>query len=130
MTRTTDTSLSMPDRIKMLRDTAPDLLVSIHFNSSSVDTVKGTSTFYRHIGFRPLTQTILKRMMELGLSEFGNVGSFNFALSGPTDYPNCLVEVAFLSNRSDEKFILSKKSPANVAKKVRHGIQDWLQEAR
>ena len=68
--------------------------------------------------------------MELGLAEFGNVGSFNFALSGPTDYPNCLVEVAFLSNLSDEKFILSKKSPANVAKKIRHGIQDWLQEAR
>ena len=130
MTRTADTSLSMPERIKMLRDTAPDLLVSIHFNSSSVDTVRGTSTFYRHIGFRPLTQTILKRMMELGLSEFGNVGSFNFALSGPTDYPNCLVEVAFLSNRSDEKFILSKKSPVNVAKKIRMGIQDWLQEAR
>lgn len=130
MTRTTDTSMSMPERIKMLRDTAPDLLVSIHFNSSSVDTVKGTSTFYRHIGFRPLTQTILKRMMELGLAEFGNVGSFNFALSGPTDYPNCLVEVAFLSNRSDEKFILSKKSPSNVARKIRLGIQDWLQEAR
>ncbi len=130
MTRTTDTSLSMPERIRMLRDTAPDLLISVHFNSSSVDTVKGTSTFYRHIGFRPLTQTILKRMMELGLAEFGNVGSFNFALSGPTDYPNCLVEVAFLSNLSDEKFILSKKSPANVAKKIRHGIQDWLQEAR
>lgn len=68
--------------------------------------------------------------MELGLSEFGNVGSFNFALSGPTDYPNCLVEVAFLSNRFDEKFILSKKSAANVAKKIRMGIQDWLQEAR
>ena len=69
-------------------------------------------------------------MMELGLAEFGNVGSFNFALSGPTDYPNSLVEVAFLSNRSDEKFILSKKSPDHVAKKIRLGIQDWLQEAR
>lgn len=129
MTRVIDTSLTMPERISMLRDTAPDLLISVHFNSSSVDTVRGTSTFYRYIGFRPLTQTILKRMMELGLSEFGNVGSFNFALSGPTDYPNCLVEVAFLSNLSDEKFILSKKSPANVAKKIRLGIQDWLQEA-
>ena len=66
-------------------------------------------------------------MKELGLNEFGNVGSFNFALSGPTDYPNALVEVAFLSNRNDEKFILSKKSPANVAKKIRQGIKDWLE---
>lgn len=126
MTRVTDTSLSMPERIMMLRDTMPDLLISIHFNSSSVDTVKGTSTFYRHIGFRPLTQTILKRMTAVGLDEFGNVGSFNFALSGPTEYPNCLVEVAFLSNRKDEQFILNKTSPAKVAKAIRMGIADWL----
>lgn len=126
MTREKDTSLSMPERIMMLRDTMPDILISIHFNSSSVDTVKGTSTFYRHIGFRPLTQSILKRMSELGLDEFGNVGSFNFALSGPTEYPNCLVEVAFLSNRKDEQFILNKTSPAKVAKAIRLGIADWL----
>jgi N-acetylmuramoyl-L-alanine amidase len=128
MTRMTDTSLSMPERIMMLRDMMPDLLISIHFNSSSVDTVKGTSTFYRHIGFRPLTQTILKRMTAVGLDEFGNVGSFNFALSGPTEYPNCLVEVAFLSNRKDEQFILSKTSPAKVAKAIRMGIADWLKQ--
>jgi N-acetylmuramoyl-L-alanine amidase len=126
MTREKDTSLSMPERIMMLRDTMPDLLISIHFNSSSVDTVKGTSTFYRHIGFRPLTQSILKRMTALGLDEFGNVGSFNFALSGPTEYPNCLVEVAFLSNRNDEQFILNKTSAAKVARAIRLGIADWL----
>jgi N-acetylmuramoyl-L-alanine amidase len=127
MTRREDTSLSMQERVLMLREASPDLLVSIHFNSSSADTINGTSTFYRYIGFRTLTQTILKRMKELGLNEFGNVGSFNFALSGPTDYPNALVEVAFLSNKNDEKFILSKKSPANVAKKIRQGIKDWLE---
>lgn len=127
MTRREDTSLSMQERVLMLREASPDLLVSIHFNSSSADTINGTSTFYRYIGFRTLTQTILKRMKELGLNEFGNVGSFNFALSGPTDYPNALVEVAFLSNKSDEKFILSKKSPANVAKKIKQGIKDWLE---
>jgi N-acetylmuramoyl-L-alanine amidase len=126
MTRRKDTSLSMPERIMMLRDTMPDLLLSIHFNSSSVDTVKGTSTFYRHIGFRPLTQVILNRMKQLGLQEFGNVGSFNFALSGPTEYPNCLVEVAFLSNPDDERFIMHKKSPEKVARKIREGLTDWL----
>lgn len=126
MTRRNDTSLSMPERIMMLRDTLPDVLLSIHFNSSSVDTVKGTSTFYRHIGFRPLTQVLLNRMKQLGLREFGNVGSFNFALSGPTDYPNCLVEVAFLSNPEDEKFIMQKKSPEKVARKIREGLSDWL----
>jgi N-acetylmuramoyl-L-alanine amidase len=130
MIRRIDTSLSMPQRIKMLRDTMPDLLISIHFNSSSVDTVNGTSTFYRHIGFRPLTQTILKRMGELNLNVFGNVGSFNFALSGPTDFPNCLVEVAFLSNHNNETFILSKRGASDVAKKIKQGIKDWIELER
>jgi N-acetylmuramoyl-L-alanine amidase len=65
-------------------------------------------------------------MKQLGLQEFGNVGSFNFALSGPTEYPNCLVEVAFLSNPDDERFIMHKKSPEKVARKIREGLTDWL----
>ncbi len=129
MTRTKDTTLGMPERIMALRATMPDVLLSIHFNSSSSATAAGTSTYYRHIGFRPLTQAVLKRMLELGLEDYGNVGSFNFALSGPTEYPNCLVEVAFLSNAAEEQFILSKKSPDKVAKKIREGLRDWLMKS-
>jgi N-acetylmuramoyl-L-alanine amidase len=130
MTRTTDTTLDMPSRILALRAIDPDLMVSIHLNSSSVDSIKGTSTFYRHIGFRPLSQAILKRMLELGLEEYGNVGHFNFALSGPTEYPNCLVEVAFLSNPEDERRILQPKFHRDVARKITEGIHDWIRSVR
>jgi N-acetylmuramoyl-L-alanine amidase len=130
MTRTKDTTLSMVERVEMLKQQNPDLLVSIHLNSSDMDTVRGTSTYYRYIGFRPLSQAILKRMLELGLKEFGNVGSFNFALSGPTDYPNCLVEVAFLSNPADEKKILDPRFQKNVATKIYFGIVDWLKQLK
>jgi N-acetylmuramoyl-L-alanine amidase len=126
MTREKDTSLSMIDRTEMLRQQAPDFLLSIHLNSAGNDTIKGVSTYYRYIGFRPLSQFILKRMTELKLKEYGNVGSFNFSLSGPTEYPNCLVEVAFLSNREDEKRILDPKFRKAVAAKIVAGIKDWL----
>jgi len=126
MTRTNDTDLTMVDRTLMLRQTDPDILISLHLNSAGSDTVKGVSTYYRYIGFRPLSQAILKRMRELKLTEWGNVGSFNFSLSGPTEYPNCLVEVAFLSNREDEKKILNPKFHKLVAQKIYLGIDDWL----
>jgi N-acetylmuramoyl-L-alanine amidase len=126
MTRTKDTSLGMPERIAMLKQYNPDFLISIHLNSSSVDSIKGSSTYYRYIGFRPLSVSILKQMLTLKLKEYGNVGSFNFALSGPTDYPNCLVEVAFLSNKEDEKRILDPKFRKAVAAKIYAGILDWL----
>ena len=65
-----------------------------------------------------------------GLEDFGNIGSFNFALSGPTDYPNCLLEVAFLSNRDDEKLILSPEFHKQVAKQVVEGIKEWLKSCK
>ncbi len=126
MTRDGDTSLGMIERTDMIRKAEPDLLISIHLNSSSRDSIKGVSTYYRYIGFRPPTQFILKRMLELGLNNFGNIGSFNFSLSGPTDYPNCLVEVAFLSNAEDEKRIMDPKFQKQVASKIVAGIKDWL----
>lgn len=127
MTRVHDTDLTMVDRTLMLHEQAPDLLISIHLNSSGNDTVSGVSTYYRYIGFRPLSQAVLARMLELGLHEFGNIGSFNFSLSGPTEYPNCLVEVAFLSNAEDEKKILDPKFQKEVAEKIGKGIEDWLE---
>jgi N-acetylmuramoyl-L-alanine amidase len=130
MTRTQDTDLSMPDRTMMLRQQEPDLLISIHLNSSGNPAVSGVSTYYRYIGFRPLSQAVLDRMLELGLNNYGNVGSFNFSLSGPTEYPNCLVEVAFLSNEEDEKKILQKSFHKAVAKKIYKGINDWLKKIK
>lgn len=128
MTRTKDTTLSMFERIQFLEQQNPDLLISIHLNSSSQDTTSGVSTYYRYIGFRPLSEAILKSMLQLGLHEFGNVGSFNFSLSGPTNYPNCLVEVAFLSNKRDEKKILDPKFRHEAAAKIVEGIEAFLKK--
>jgi len=130
MTRCADVDLSMVDRTLLLREQDPDLLISIHLNSSGNPAVKGVSTYYRYIGFRPLSQTILNRMLELGLNNFGNVGAFNFSLSGPTEYPNCLVEVAFLSNEDDEQKIRDEAFQKHVAKKIYKGINDWLKQMK
>jgi len=130
MTRTEDTDVSMLERTLLLREAKPDLLISIHHNASSNRNAKGVSTYYRYLGFKPLTVAIQERMLDLGLNDFGNIGSFNFSLNGPTEYPNCLVEVAFMSNEADEKRINDPRFQKDVAKKIRQGINDWLKMAR
>ena len=131
MTRRGDASLGMFERQEMIGAENPDFLISVHLNSSAREEVKGVSTYYRYIGFRPLTQYIQKSMIKIeGLEDFGNIGSFNFALSGPTDYPNCLLEVAFLSNRDDEKLILNPEFHKQVAKQVVEGIKEWLKACK
>jgi N-acetylmuramoyl-L-alanine amidase len=128
MTREIDTTLDMKDRIICLQQNNPDLLISIHLNSNADKEVKGCGTFYRHIGFRPVSETILKRMKEIGLDEYGNVGSFNFGLNGPTDFVNCLLEVGFLSNINDEKKLASPKFHTQTAAQIYKGIVDWLKD--
>jgi N-acetylmuramoyl-L-alanine amidase len=116
----------MKDRILFLQEKNPNLVISLHLNSTSNPTTKGTSTFYKYIGFRSISTAILKRMLELKLDEYGNVGHFNFGLNAPTNFPNCLVEIAFLSNEEDEKRIVSPLFHKQVATKIQLGIMDWL----
>lgn len=130
MTRTTDTDIGMTERTLMIKKEEPDFMLSIHLNSSVKDSVKGVSTYYRHIGFRPMTQFVLESLLKLGLENFGNIGSFNFALNGPTDYPNCLVEVAFLSNKEDEQLILKPEFHKAVAEQIAEGIKEWLKACK
>jgi len=129
MVRETDTTIENKDRVLWAQQNNPDVFISFHLNSSGRDYVKGVSTYYKHIGFRSFSQNILKRLMEIKkLDEFGNVGSFNFQLIQPTNYPSCLVEVAFLSNKEDEKMILDPKFRYKVAYQVYLGIKDWIKE--
>ena len=130
MTRTIDTTLDMKDRILFLQQQQPDLLISLHMNSAANANVCGTSTYYRHIGFKPFTVSILKQMLQLGMGEYGNVGNFNFALSGPTEYPNCLLEVAFISNATDEGMMINPVFRRKIAEKIYEGIKDFLKQAK
>jgi N-acetylmuramoyl-L-alanine amidase len=130
MTRSSDTNITNIDRVLMLQEAMPDFLVSLHLNSSANTNVKGVSTYYKHIGFRPLTTYILNRVLQLNLNEFGNIGNFNFTLNAPTDFPNSLVEVAFLSNTEDERKILNPRFHKAVAKKIYRGMKDWLRSVR
>lgn len=130
MTRSEDIDISMLDRTLLLREAKPDLMISIHHNASSNLNAKGASTYYRYLGFKPLSVAILNRMLDLELHDFGNIGSFNFSLNGPTEYPNCLAEVAFMSNEADEKRIIDPRFQKEVAKKIRLGVTDWVRTAR
>ena len=129
MVREADTTIDNKDRILWAQQNNPDIFISFHLNSSGRDYIRGVSTYYKHIGYRSFSQSILKRLLEIkDLEEFGNVGSFNFQPIQPTDYPGCLVEIAFLSNEEDEKMILDPKFRYKVANQVYLGIKDWIKD--
>jgi len=131
MTRKKEQFFDNKERILFYRDSVPDLLISFHLNSSE-DPIRvgGTSTYYRYIGFRNLSESIYKRMLELGLKEYGNTGSFNFMLNSPIEYPNALVEGLFLSNPEEEMKILDPLFQQQAVDKIVAGIKDFLNNCK
>lgn len=127
MTRTSETFFDNKERILFYRDSTPDLLLSIHLNSSADPIhISGTSTFYRYDGFKNLSSAIQKRMLELGLKDCGNNGSFNFMLNSPIEYPNALIETVYLSNPEEEMKILDPVFQEKLSEKIVLGVKDFL----
>jgi N-acetylmuramoyl-L-alanine amidase len=126
MVRNKDTLIDNKDRVLWAIEQNPDLFISIHLNSAGRPSARGTSTYYKHVAFSPLSKAILGRLLKIdGLEEFGHIGSFNFQPVQPTEFPSCLVEIAFLSNPEDEQMIRDANFRSKVAKQIRLGIEDW-----
>lgn len=126
MIREKDTTIDNKDRVIFAIAQNADLYVSFHLNSSGRSSVKGISTYYKHAAFSSFSSAILQKVLQIkGLSEFGHVGSFNFQPVQPTNYPSCLVEVAFLSNPEDEEKIGNPSFRKAIGRQVRKGLQIW-----
>ncbi len=128
MTRSNDRYTTNTQRLSFLKEHDPDLLISIHCNAAGNPMVAGASTYYRHQAFRPITQYIYKEMLKLDLEDFGNVGGFNFTLNSPTEFPSVLVEVAFMSNPSDEEKLLDPAFQDDMIKSIVTGVKKFIND--
>ncbi len=130
LTRDGDPDVPMADRVRKVLSSGADILISIHSNSIGLTTnpenTRGTATFYKYICYRPLAMAIIRNMLKTGLPLFGNVGSFNFSMNAPTELPNVLVEMAFVSNPSDEMNLIDPEFRHRIAGRIVDGIDDFL----
>ncbi len=130
LTRDNDADVAVADRVRKAVTSGADMLISIHSNSIGLTTnpenTRGTATFYKHICYRPLALAIVRSVLKTGLPLFGNVGSFNFSLNAPTELPNVLVEMAFVSNPLDEMDLTDPEFRHRIAGRIVDGVDDFL----
>lgn len=131
LSRADDTNISIQERIEMFKEAGVHMAVSVHCNAGgSPLQPMGTSTYYRHIEYRPLAQDVLKRLLELNLNNFGMIGNFNFSLIAPTEYPSILVETLFMSSLPDEEQLASPEFQKKMMNKVALGLEDYITKVR
>ncbi|MDE6352247.1 MAG: N-acetylmuramoyl-L-alanine amidase [Muribaculaceae bacterium] len=127
LTRDGDTGPSMTERKQIWREGNVDLAISVHNNASGNPLIPmGTSAYYKHIFDRQLAASLHQSMLSLGLANFGLTGNFNFSLNGPTDYPNALVEVLFMSSLPEEELLADPEYRGKLAAKIVEGLENYL----
>lgn len=128
MSRRNDTTFDNHDRYLFFKEKNPDLLISLHLNSSADPiNIRGTGTYYKHIGFKSLAQAVLKEITTIGLPENGLVGNFNFLLNGHTEFPNVLIETLYLSHPEEEYLILQPDFRKKMVLQIKKGLEKWLE---
>lgn len=131
LSREKDINITMNDRKKIFSDNNIDLMISLHNNSGgSPFTTMGTSTYYKHINNRELASCMLNRLLELGLKNFGLTGNFNFSLNSPTEYPNVLLEILFMSSLPEEEMLADPDFRQRVAEKAVLGLEDYINSVK
>lgn len=131
LTRKGDENLSMKERKQILLDGDVDLLISIHNNSGGSPLVQmGSSTYYKHLCNRELAVTMQKHLLELGHKDYGVTGNFNFSLCAPTEYPNVLLEVLFMSSLPEEELLAQERYHRKVAEAAAEGLEEYLEAVR
>lgn len=131
LSRDEDYNLTMTQRKQRFIDNNVDLMISVHNNAGGSPLKEmGTSTYYKHICNRDFASCLLDKMLELNLKNFGLTGNFNFSLNSPTEYPNALIEVLFMSSLPEEEKLADPAFRQKVAEQTVRGIEEYISKVK
>lgn len=129
MTRTTDVTMSLPDRLTASRNARPDMFLSVHANSmeDNVDISKifGFSVHYKETLARPLSEAILSKAAEIGRKNRGTQYN-NFYVVRGTWTPSMLMENGFVPNPAEFETLISDSEQSKLAKSIADGIAGYF----
>ncbi|GAA0135470.1 hypothetical protein YSY43_23100 [Paenibacillus sp. YSY-4.3] len=125
LSRSTDVYVTLQDRARLANDLNADLFVSVHANSGSA-TASGVETYYTREESVPFANVMHKYLVRSsGLSD-RKVRAKSLHVTRETTMPAVLLEVGYLSNKSDEALLYTEKFQNSVAQGVVDGIKEYL----
>ena len=134
MTRDTDRNVSHPGgtqgeelraRVNIANSWPADFFVSVHSNSSTTPTLRGTSTYHARVASqtsRDMAKGIQEQMVEQTGLKDNKVRQAGFYVLNHTQMPAVLVETAFISNEEEEKMLLDPEFQGIVAGAIADGL--------
>ena len=126
MTRDTDKTVSLQERVEFSEEIQPDIFVSIHVNSSEKPAITGLETHYYRQESLTLAQTVHASMISNINSNNRGLFKSKFYVINHTTSPAILVEIGFLSNSAERAELISEKRKQVTAKAIAEGVQNYF----
>lgn len=139
MTRTNDSGLYSPFAVNKKKDdmkkrkqiiekAKPDIVISIHMNSTQGKSSRGAQVFYNKENEHSiyLANSIQKQFQDKLVKPRKTAQSGDYYIVNCTPYASVIVECGFLSNKEEEKLLLSNDYKNNVCYSILCGIIDYM----
>ena len=128
MIDTQSSSVSLQSRVAQAAEYEPHLFVSVHNNSATDSSTKGTEVYY----FNAFSSSLASKVSSGISSAFGttNRGAKfgRYYVTRTNQFPAILAECGFVSNQSEYEKLLSKSEQYNIAEGIANGIYNYLVE--
>ena len=128
MTRTSDTTLSLADRVRIANDYNADLFVSIHINSSVKSEINGIETHYYSDRGYDVAKVIHKELISNISATDRGLFKSKFYVINHTEAPAVLLELGFISNEQEKNLLTSERRQTDSAQAIADGIVNYLTE--
>ncbi len=126
MTRDTDKTVSLQDRVAFSESKQPDIFVSVHVNSSEKPEITGIETHYYHQESLSLAQTVHASLASNINSKNRGLFKSKFYVINHTTCPAILVEIGFISNEGERAELVSNKRKQATAKAIAEGVENYF----
>ncbi|MCI9846161.1 N-acetylmuramoyl-L-alanine amidase [Flavobacterium pectinovorum] len=122
-----DNFMELDERVSIINKLNPNLVISLHINASKDFSKNGVEAyissdakFYNQS--KKSAETVLEKITAENLSK-GKVAEANFFILKKSDCPAMTLELGYLSNEKDRKYITSEKGQNEIAEKILEAIK-------
>ncbi|MGB7841626.1 MAG: N-acetylmuramoyl-L-alanine amidase [Salinimicrobium sp.] len=118
LTRSSDKFISLEDRTEYINSLGADLMISLHLNAHHSNTKNGLELFTSKQNKMHERSTEIATKMKNALSADFSVAELknaNFLVLRNTTCPGVMVEMGFLTNDEDRKFLTSEAGQEKIA---------------
>jgi N-acetylmuramoyl-L-alanine amidase len=125
MTRSDNTFLTLNERVEIANDARADMFLSVHANAINRSSVGGTETFVNYNADKTFGSIVHRHLLEAtGLTNRG-LKEAGFRVLRGTKMPAVLIEMAFVSNQSEEKLLNDPAFQDKVALAMYNAIREY-----